>query len=216
VPRRGWSLGAGKKGPQVDDRIEDVTGQLAEDLRLGRFPPGAWLKQIDLQRRYGAGRSTIRKALESLAVRRLVRHEKNKGYSVYPHDDDETKHVLELRATIESGFAAQIVQNAAAAEIGALQSLAEDFLRMAEEGRYVMLYPVNLEFHRTLLGCARNPVMLSQIEELRIRISPAPVSQWPDQAAIKASADEHFRIVAALRARAADTLRDLIRKHILK
>lgn len=200
----------------MNDQVETVTEQLAEDLRQGRFAAGAWLKQIELQRRYGVGRTTIRKALETLAVRRLVRHELNKGYSVYPRDSDQTQHVMEVRAALESGFAPRMVEFATAADISRLQALADDFDDLAQQGRLATAYQVNLEFHQMLLGLARNPLLLSQVEELRMRTSAAPVSQWPDSGGIRRSADEHYAIVAALRARNPDELRKLIAAHVLK
>ena len=200
----------------MTDSVEILTEHIAEDLRQGRFPPGTWLKQIELQQRYGAGRTAIRKALEILTVRRLVRHELNRGYSVYPHDDDQVRHVLELRVAIECAFADRMAATATPEEISHLQALADDFWTLAENGRMATLYAVNLEFHRALLGCARNPLIISQIEELRIRTSAAPVSQWPAIAQIKQSADEHFGMVAALRRRDAEGLRNLTRAHVLK
>lgn len=196
--------------------FDDVTTRMAEDLRGGAFPPGTWLKQIDLQERYGVGRAAIRKALETLSVRRLIRHELNRGYRVHPLDDDDTRHVLELRAVLESGFADKIVRHATEAEIDVLGKLADKFIDLAQRGENASLYAVNLEFHRRLLDCARNPLIVPQIEELRIRTSPAPVSQWLNFPQIQASADEHFAMVAALRARQAAALRELIVAHIMK
>jgi DNA-binding GntR family transcriptional regulator len=200
----------------MNDQVESVTEQLAEDLRQGQFAPGTWLKQVDLQQRYGVGRTTIRKALETLTVRRLVRHELNKGYSVYPCDNEQVRHVLEVRAALESGFAAKMVELATVAQTSRLQALADDFQDLARQERLATAYQVNLEFHRMMLGLAGNPLLLSQAEELRLRMSAAPVSQWADMVRLMQSAEEHHRMIAALRARNADMLRRLIAQHILK
>lgn len=194
---------------------DDVAATLAEDLRLGVFAPGTWLKQIDLQERYGVGRAPIRKALETLAGRRLIRHEMNRGYRVHLQDDDDTLNALELRAVLESGFARAITHNATTEEIDHIQELAQRFAAQAAAGG-PMLYALNLEFHAALLSCSRNPQLVPLVEELRIRTSPAPVSQWRQLAQVEASAQEHMAMVAALRARQAEALRVLIVAHIMK
>ncbi len=192
-----------------------ISDRIADDLRAGEFPPGTWLRQIDLQERYGVSRSTIRRSLETLAMRRIVQYELNRGYRVHPLDDEDTFNALELRAVLESGFAPQIVRNATDEEIAALDQLARKFSEASTDVRRD-LYAVNLEFHEALLRCARNPQLIPLVEELRIRTSPAPVSQWIDPAQIKSSSDEHFAIVAALRARQAEALRVLVVAHIMK
>ena len=43
-----------------------LVNSIAQDVQAGRFAPGMWLKQIDLQVRYGKSRSDVRRALESV------------------------------------------------------------------------------------------------------------------------------------------------------
>lgn len=200
----------------MSDEAEMITERLAQDLRAGQFTPGSWLKQVDLQKRYGVGRAPVRKALESLAGRRLIRHEKNRGYSVHPADTEETEQFRDIRLAIETGFAAAICAGADAARIARIRQLAQEFERIARDGPFHRLYDTNLEFHRELLGAAGNPAMVTMVEDLRMRTSPAPASQWMDRARIDRSAAEHLAMVEAVDRRDALALAALIRDHILQ
>ncbi|PTW60211.1 DNA-binding GntR family transcriptional regulator [Breoghania corrubedonensis] len=193
---------------------ENVIHQLSEDLRTGVFPPGAWLKQVDLQQRYGVNRAQVRKALETLAGRRVVRYEQNRGYSVHPADNEETDHVLAIRLAIETGFCEAIVKGATSEDVHRLHHFARSFNDMVRRGAYDQLYEMNLRFHRALLVCAGNAAMVNLVDELRLRTSPAPASQWRNLARIERSAAEHIAMAEALEQRDAERLLRLIRVHI--
>lgn len=200
----------------MSEDAEKIIERLAQDLRAGRFTPGSWLKQVDLQKRYGVGRAPVRKALEALAGRRLIRHEKNRGYSVHPADTEEADQVLDIRVAIETGFAEAICRNAAEADIADLGRLAAEFEKIAINGPFHLLYDANLAFHGALLGCARNPAMVALVADLRMRTSPAPASQWLDRSRIERSTQEHFDMVEAVRTGDGAGLARLIRDHILQ
>ena len=50
--------------PRDHQSWQVVAERLARDVQAGLLPPGTWLKQIDLETRYGHGRSDIRRALD--------------------------------------------------------------------------------------------------------------------------------------------------------
>lgn len=198
----------------MQDKVEQIAQHLTEDIRGGHFAPGSWLKQIDLQERYQESRGTIRKVLELLAGRRLIRHERNRGYSVYPPDDAETEKALAVRTVLETGFAEAIVSHASEDDIKDLYALARLFAEQLEAGVFHQLYETNLRFHHRLLKCTGNELLVSIVDDLRLRTAPAPVSQWLNRKAIERSSQEHLKIAEAVEARQETVLRDLLRAHI--
>ena len=149
-----------------------------------------------------------------MAGRRIIRYEPNRGYSVHPADTSETDDVLAIRLAIETGFCAAIVEGATADDVERLGDFARAFDGMVRRGAYDQLYETNLRFHRALLSCAGNAAMVNLVEELRLRTSPAPASQWHNLARIERSAAEHMAMVEALEIRDAERLSRLIRVHI--
>src|SRR5690606_15276739 len=75
----------------LDDRI-------AQDIHTGRLSPGTWLKQIDVELRYGAERPAVRTALDALAKRRLVQRIPNRGYRVAEFSGQQIREIFFIRS----------------------------------------------------------------------------------------------------------------------
>ncbi len=193
-----------------------VMERLLTDIRSGALSPGTWLKQIDLEERYGAGRPAIRQALERLAEKRLIGHVRNRGYHVHRPDGQQTSDLLAIRLYLEVGAADRIVEQATPEAAAELERLAVGFDALIEDGPMVALYEANLSFHRFLLSIAGNDELVQLVDELRQRMSSAPVSQWISPGRIRRSAAEHHQMVAAIKAGASEDLKAAIRRHILQ
>ncbi|MCW4113352.1 GntR family transcriptional regulator [Aurantimonas sp. MSK8Z-1] len=192
----------------------DVADRIAEDVRARRFQPGSWLKQIELQERYGCSRAEVRKALEKLAHRRMLQYIPNRGYYVYPEDSEKDFEILEIRILLETAAAERMITQARATMIDDLLSLAQHFDALISTGSIMAIYEANLAFHRALLASAGNRQLVELVDELRLRTSSAPASQWATRLRIEQSSREHFEMVDRLAARDAEGLRRVITAHI--
>lgn len=192
----------------------DVTDLILHDIQTGVLAPGSWLKQIDLEKRYRRARPEVRRALDRLALKRVVEHVPNRGYHVYEPDGRQAEEIAEIRIILETAIAERIVARAAEPEIHALRTLAEQFDQLILKGTVIELYEVNLAFHHLLVSLGGNQELTTLVAEIRQRASSAPVSQWRTRARIDQSAAEHHQIVDAIAARDAAELRRLITLHI--
>ena len=191
-----------------------VADLIARDVRAGSFAPGTWLKQIDLEQRYGFGRPDIRRALDYLTQKRLVQHVPNRGYHVVLPDSDQTAHILELRVILETAAVDSIVANATSAAIARIDTLARTFDEMILHGTVLDQYEANLAFHRELLSLCSNPELFNLVTDLRSRTSSALAGQWSTRARVEQSSREHHAMIKALEARDAQQLKDIIALHI--
>ena len=185
----------------------DVADLIARDIQSGALAPGMWLKQIDLEARYGCTRLEIRRALDRLVQRRLVQHILNRGYHVFAPDGAQETEILEIRCILETAAADSIVGNADKAAIERLEALARRFDHLILNGTVLEQYETNLAFHGALLGLCANRELVNLVSDLRGRTSSAPANQWRTRARIEQSAREHHAIVAALAARDAAALK---------
>jgi DNA-binding GntR family transcriptional regulator len=187
---------------------------IARDVRAGIFAPGMWLKQIDLETRYGFGRPDIRRALDHLAQKRLLQHVPNRGYHVFLPDGDQASHILEIRIILETAAVDSIVARATPEAIERIDHLARRFDELVLHGTILEQYEANLAFHRALLELCSNPELLNLVTELRSRTSSALAGQWSTRARVEQSSREHLAMVAALKSRDSGMLKDLIALHI--
>jgi DNA-binding GntR family transcriptional regulator len=191
-----------------------VADLITRDVHSGAFAPGMWLKQIDLENRYGYGRPDVRRALDYLVQKRLVQHVPNRGYHVFMPDSDQTAHILELRVILETAAVDSIVAQATPAAVNRLRDLARQFDDMMLQGTILDQYEANLAFHRELLGLCSNPELFNLVTELRGRTSSALAGQWSTRARVEQSSREHHAMVEALAARDAPRLKESIALHI--
>lgn len=194
----------------------DVTELILQDILAGRLPPGTWLKQIDLERRYNCTRPEVRRALDRLVQKRLVEHVPNRGYHVHEEDGRRAQEVSDIRVILETAVSDRIVANAGEDDVANLRLLASRFDDLVLTGTMLELYEANLAFHRHLLALAGNQELVELITEIRQRTSSAPVSQWRTRARVEQSGSEHQLMVDAIEKRDVDMLKELTRRHILQ
>src|ERR1700730_17792763 len=178
-----------------------VPERIAGDIQSGVLAPGMWLKQIDLEKRYRCSRLEIRRALDRLAQRRLVKHILNRGYHVFQPEGRQETEITEIRCILETAAVDSIVANADRAAIERLAAHARRFDKLILSGTILEQYETNLVFHQELLGLCDNRELVNLVTDLRARTSSAPASQWRTRARIEQSAREHHAIVELLAAR---------------
>ena len=192
----------------------ELVDRIARDIQSGAYGAGVWLKQIDLQERYGATRLEIRRALDHLTARRVVAHLPNRGYHVHTISAEHHGHIQEIRVLLETGAAADLMPQVTAAKVRALRALAESFVDLLQNGTLMQQYETNLAFHAALYDLCANPELPALIQEIRSRAPSAPAAQWVTRKRIETSAQEHLDMVDALQARDVKRLQKLIATHI--
>lgn len=193
---------------------EDPAELLARDIHSGLFGLGTWLKQIDLEERYGCTRIEVRRALDKLVLKRLVQHIPNRGYHVYQPDQRQSDEIRDVRVVLESAAADSIVENADPAAIGELRALAQRFSDLVFDGTLLEQYEANIAFHVRMAKLCSNRELANLILEFRSRGPSAPLEQWKTRARIEKSSREHFQMVDRVEARDLAGLKALIRVHI--
>jgi DNA-binding GntR family transcriptional regulator len=197
------------KAPEMD-----AAELLARDIHSGLFGLGTWLKQIDLEQRYGCTRIEVRRALDKLVLKRLVQHIPNRGYHVYQPDARHSDEIRDVRVVLETAAADTIVENADAAAIAELRDLARRFGALVIDGTLLEQYDANIAFHVRMAQLCSNRELTSLILEMRGRGPSAPLEQWKTRARIEKSSQEHLQMVDAIAARDLAGLKVLIRAHI--
>lgn len=196
-------------------RWRTLVDRIAEDIQAGRLASGTWLKQIDLEQGYGYSRGDVRKALDELVVRRLAQHVPNRGYRVTELDAEQVTHLAELRAILEGAVADLIHDRADAAALAGLAALAARFEEQVRTGATLLeRHATNHEFHLGLLALCPNPELRLAAKGVRDRSPSSLLYQWRTEGWVEQSLKDHADIVAALRARDREKLREAMVRHI--
>lgn len=195
-------------------RADQVADAIARDIRSGLLGAGAWLKQVDLEARYSASRGDVRRALDILAVKHLVQQIPERGFYVLGVDEHRRHELREVRALLEVGTARHIVANATEEALSHLASCAARFRNSLETGDARERYEANHAFHVALTSLCSNKELANLVIELRDRLPTTRLTQWQTLARAQKSANEHFEMIKAIRARDVAGLEELIGRHI--
>jgi DNA-binding GntR family transcriptional regulator len=195
-------------------KTPSLTELIFTDIRIGTFGPGVWLKQIDLEERYGAKRIAVRKALDELVAKRMVEHIPNRGYRVYELDATRRRELRAIRTLLETFAVDEIIGNVGDRDVEELYGLAEAFQRASYDGTVLELNDANAAFHQRLLKLCDNATLVELIMEMRNRGPAAPVTRWRTVAQLEKVSNDHFLIVEGLRRRDAGYLKRVIAGHI--
>ena len=195
------------------ERIQALAQLMERDIGLGDLGPGAWLKQIDLERRYGATRMEVRQALDRLVAKGLVEHLARRGYRVAEFDAERQAQIMEVRAVLEAAAAELVIDRHDEASLAAMEREAERYRAALMDGTGEEPEEANLAFHRLMLAPCPNRALVELLFDLRGRVAVS--RRRNGLAVLHRSIDQHFQIVRLLRARDLKALQQLMREHNL-
>jgi DNA-binding GntR family transcriptional regulator len=197
----------------TSDRLADA---ITADIQSGALAPGLWLKQIDIEQRYGVTRNTARNALNKLALQRFVVHEPNRGHRVPSMDGRKRIELLRIRVLLEVSIVPEIVANATTADVAELRKLAREFNKLLPGAEFRQLIEINAAFHKRMQQMSGNTEAVRMIQDLRQTMRPYRGTTWNSVERIRQSADEHMAMVKALERRDVDALMQVVAAHVGK
>jgi DNA-binding GntR family transcriptional regulator len=196
--------------------VSAVQHELERMIAVGELKGGNRINESALALKLGISRGPIREACRSLEQTGLLRSEINRGFFVREISMKEALDIYDLRAQL-AWMAARLA--AAAITPSQLDELDTMVTRMdgaAEANDMGCYYPLNIEFHRRIVGIADNhklaqlwPLLEGALHLYRSRSFVLPGS-------LRASNYDHRAIVAALREGNAEGAGRLLSEHILK
>lgn len=201
-------------GEKHSSRDVALPTALRHDIVFGGFRPGQWLRQRELQARYGATRPAVRRALADLAGQGLVEHRLNFGYRVAVLGVDQRADICEVRVILETGALPRIVERAEAEDLAELEELARAFAEAVEQDGRERQVSCNFAFHRRFYALCGNAALERLIRDQRERTDQGASGRWHTLAGLRGASTEHFEMVEALAARDLEHLAGLVRQHI--
>lgn len=164
--------------PPVGDQspTSRLTDELAMDIHLGEFKPGAPLREVELAEAHGVSRTIVRAALQRLEAQGLAESELNKGARVRTVKPESLADMADLHAGITAMAAQHAATRASAEDISRIRQYVDMMDHVAEDvGPAEEFQHLRVGFARALFEAA-GPVLA---ERLR---TAAPVTPHHDRA----------------------------------
>lgn len=191
-----------------------LADDIASDIHSGKLGPGSWLKQVDIQERYGATRLDVRKALDQLVIKRLIEHIPNRGYHVHVPDPVRLDEIRDVRILLECGALEDLIQHITPKQIKHIRELAKKFDMLISTGTLLEQYAANQAFHHAVYDLCKNRELVRLIHEIKTGTPAAPTTQWINHARVQQSAKEHFDLIDALSKHDLAQAQAVVRQHI--
>lgn len=177
-----------------------VFRSLREDIVAGRLPAGSHYSIYRLADDLGVSRTPVREAVLRLADLGLVTIERNRGIQIRGVTVDDVRAVFELRVLLETPAAAHAAAHADAALTADLRRLLGQMREAAASDDIDRFATLDRALHARLGAVLGNAHWEEQMHRLRDAIVARGVSTIGRSRPMRAIADEHEPIVAAVEA----------------
>jgi DNA-binding GntR family transcriptional regulator len=211
VPLAAPSASAGRAPLAERALYEQVAEALRGRILAHTLAPGSWIDEQALAAQYGISRTPLREALKVLASEGLVTMKLRRGAYVTEVTERDLDEVYHLLALLESDAAVVVAESASDAQIAELLALHDELeAQVADRDRF---FAANERFHMRLLEIADNRWRNQLVADLRKVMKLNRHHSLFKQGRLEASLKEHRRIVAALKARNGERVRELMQQH---
>jgi DNA-binding GntR family transcriptional regulator len=197
-----------------------VIESLRADILGLVLPPGADLEEAGLVRDYGLSRTPVREALNQLAAEGLVQLVPNRGARVAALPLDQVPELLETLELYQRATTRLAAARRQEDDLARLTGINRDFAAAAAQADLAGMAETNRRFHGVIADAAGNRVLAADthaIERRTLRLARAAFGQAQGIAAgaedFGYSVTQHEAMIAALRARDAESADALIRLH---
>jgi DNA-binding GntR family transcriptional regulator len=214
APRTDTAVPAAPPAAKLADvpLYERVAERLRERIVAHSMAPGSWIDEQALTAELGISRTPLREALKVLAAEGLVTMKPRRGAYVTEVSERDLSEVFHLLALLESDAAAVVAAQGSDAQLAELAALHEQLeATVAERDAF---FAANERFHMRLLEIADNRWRNQMVADLRKVMKLYRHHSLFKQGRLEASLKEHRKIMAALKARDADKVRELMQQHL--
>ncbi|HXK59205.1 MAG TPA: GntR family transcriptional regulator [Acidobacteriota bacterium] len=180
----------------------------------GKLKPGEVLREMSLARALNVSQSTVREALFHLEQMGLVVRMPNKGTRVKTLSREEFVNRFSIRIRLEEMAMIEAAARMTDEDFEELGRLAMETEREVLRNDYQKSGQADLRFHQYIWRRSGNPELFRILEELTAPLFVFSLQAYQQtRRSLAASARSHHDIVAALRTKDPDAIRDAIQKH---
>jgi DNA-binding GntR family transcriptional regulator len=193
---------------------EGIVDSLRGAILDGKLAPGTVLRQEHLARQLHVSRTPLREALIALEREGFITIAPSGAASVVSLDARDALEIMDLREMVDGLAARLLAQRGLSAELDReLTALAKTMRTSAarDQHRYLV---ANADFHVKIVEATRHARLQQFIPLVRMSAQVVYIRLQNQGRRLTHSADEHARVLDAIRAGDADAAERLAREHV--
>jgi len=176
---------------------EPIYRSLRRSMMSGDMQPGERLVVSHLSRRFGTSAMPIRQALQRLVAENALDEQPHRGVRVPVLSVADLMDLRRVRCAVEGQATEWAAQTVTRAELDKLAELQRRMLAVTDASHAENYLGWNLEFHFTVYGAARSPLLIPLIESLWLRVGPC-LNVMRTETTLGLGLDHHDEVLDAL------------------
>lgn len=193
---------------------EQVAANIREAIAQGHFRPGMRLIERELCESLGVSRTSLREALRELEAEGLVTNVPNRGPIVAKISLELAESIYQVRGVLEALAARLFTRRASAEQIRDLVAATEALESAYQQPDPAERILVKNEFYKVLLNGAANEVVTLTLTTMHLRISQLRSTSLMQPERAKASIEEIWELVHAIKARDEEAAHNICLRHV--
>jgi DNA-binding GntR family transcriptional regulator len=193
---------------------EGIVDHLRRAILEGKLAPGTVLRQEHLARQLHVSRTPLREALIALEREGFITIAPSGAASVVSLDARDALEILDLREMVDGLAARKLAQRGLSAELDRELTLLSKTMRTnaaRDQHRYLV---ANADFHVKIVEATGHARLQQFIPLVRMSAQVVYIRLQNQGRRLTHSADEHSRVLDAIRAGDGDTAERLAREHV--
>ncbi|MFE2089908.1 GntR family transcriptional regulator [Streptomyces sp. NPDC059460] len=191
---------------------DEVADRIREAIFSGVYAPGAQLREVELSGDMEVSRGPVREALRVLEREGLVHCAWHRGTTVTTLSAEDVNELHSLRDALEDLAVQRVIEYASEEDLASLDKVTALMERAADEHEMVRL---DIAFHDAVFAAARHQRLADAWEGIRCQVHLFLLTRIirSTEGYLTRIPAEHRELVAALRARDAETALSLFAAH---
>jgi DNA-binding GntR family transcriptional regulator len=203
------------EAPSVKLEADRAYLALRDRIVTLRLAPGTVLREDELMREMGVGRTPLREAVKRLALENLVAVQPRRGTSVTPVETADIVNITEVRAELEAYAAELAAKRLGGDHRAAAEALLHEVEELSEPDDPDWLMRFDERIHRFTWEAAGNPYLSQTLERYfthSLRIWYLVLDRLPG---LGHAVHDQTHLLEALLAGDGDRARAIMREHVL-
>ena len=206
---------AGLRPVPAQSRRQHVVEILREAIMSGQLVPGQRLTELDLSSQLGTSRAPIREALRQLEQEGLVASSPYRGTEVIGVSQEEIEEVLvPVRIALERFAFTKAASKLGLDDFELLESLIAEMADAAQENDFEKLAEADIRFHEAVIMASEQRHCLQMWRTIQPRVRAYFRRDATSYADSHGVAEQHQRLVAALRIGDVEKIVSAVEEHI--
>jgi DNA-binding GntR family transcriptional regulator len=203
---------------QMTTSVACACDVIRQCIQAGTYPGGSWIREMTIAQLAKVSRTSVRQALNVLAIEGFVELHPNRGAMVVDWNDENLLEVFDVRVMLESYACELAAERASALDIVTMKKQADLFSELVEKDHQHLRQKITLannELHQKILQACGN----QRLSTLLVAVVQVPMVHQTfaryELEDLRRSASQHQDLVQAISRKDREWARATMMAHLL-